>query len=349
MPLSESQLSDTFAEPLHELAGGGSPILTTLVGGASLRRYHRALIPGGNPQSIVVMELGDDRRSEEIAHSGVPSELPFVNVLRYLEAGRIAVPRLLAYDEPRGLLYLEDLGDVTFESRVVTAPPDHQRTWYRLAIDALLGLQRYAAAHPSGCIAFSRGFDLKLLEWELHHFLEWGLVIGVGAQITSSETDEIKRHFLAIAEQLAAEPRVFVHRDFQSRNLMVQESPAGPRLRLIDFQDALMGTYAYDLVALLRDSYVVLPPQLVTEFVEYYAAGAALDPIAFRRLFDLQTVQRKLKDAGRFVFIDRVKKNPDFLQHIPSSHAYVAAALSRLPSLAPLQEILSRYIPALMG
>jgi aminoglycoside/choline kinase family phosphotransferase len=116
---------------------------------------------------------------------------------------------------------------------------------------------------------------------------------------------------------------------------------------LIDFQDALLGTVVYDLVALLRDSYVVLSPALVGRLVDYFVERAGLDAHETRALFDLQTVQRKLKDAGRFVFIDRVKHNPSFLQHIPSSQGYVAAALARLPELAPLRALLARHVPAL--
>jgi aminoglycoside/choline kinase family phosphotransferase len=121
----------------------------------------------------------------------------------------------------------------------------------------------------------------------------------------------------------------------------------GEKLRVIDFQDALLGTAAYDLVGLLRDSYVALSNSLLDELVDYHAGKAGHDAASFRALFDLQTVQRKLKDSGRFVFIDRVKKNQSFLIHIPNSLAYVANAFSRQPDLAPLQEILSRYLPEL--
>jgi aminoglycoside/choline kinase family phosphotransferase len=85
----------------------------------------------------------------------------------------------------------------------------------------------------------------------------------------------------------------------------------------------------------------------VEELVTYYARIAGVDALAFGALFDLQTVQRKLKDAGRFVFIDRVKKNPSFLVHIPNSLAYVARALARLPDLGPLHELLAHHVPAL--
>jgi len=293
------------------------------------------------------MELGDNPlKSEEAATGAAPAELRFINVQRYLARAGAAVPAIYRYDAERGFIYLEDLGDITFESRVADADDDVRGRYYRQAIDQLVALQRFAAAHPDpDCVAFSRGFDYELLKWELDHFREYGLE-AQGHTPTASEREELERIFRAVAEELAAEPRGFVHRDYQSRNLMVQDvdgEPA-PRLRIIDFQDALLGTRAYDLVGLLRDSYVALSPSLLDALVAHFvAASATIDAARFARLFDLQVVQRKLKDAGRFVFIDRVKHNPSFLVHIPNSLGYVARSLARLPELAALREILSRH------
>ncbi len=189
-------------------------------------------------------------------------------------------------------------------------------------------------------MAFSRCFDFDLLKWELDHFVEYGLP----QPLDAVRAGELDRQFRAIAERLAAAPPGFVHRDYQSRNLMVQEGASGTRLRVIDFQDALLGPSAYDLVGLLRDSYVPLPDRLLDELVAYYCELAGAAPGAFVELFDLQTVQRKLKDAGRFVFIDRVKKNPTFLVHIPASLAYVRRALARLPEWETLGNLLGECL-----
>jgi aminoglycoside/choline kinase family phosphotransferase len=122
---------------------------------------------------------------------------------------------------------------------------------------------------------------------------------------------------------------------------------------VIDFQDALLGPRQYDLVALLRDSYVELDPPFVEAMLRRYLAGLEAEGgprlayEAFRATFDLLTVQRKLKDAGRFVFIDRVKRNPGFLVSIPASLRYVREAFARRPDLAELQEVLARHVPEL--
>src|SRR5262249_984311 len=112
--------------------------------------------------------------------------------------------------------------------------------------------------------------------------------------------------------------RGFVHRDYQSRNLMVREGASGAELVWIDFQDALLGPRVYDLVALLNDSYQTFDRGFVEARLDDFARTSGLDEaarVALGREFDVVTVQRKLKDAGRFVFIDRVKKNPAFLPY----------------------------------
>jgi aminoglycoside/choline kinase family phosphotransferase len=130
-------------------------------------------------------------------------------------------------------------------------------------------------------------------------------------------------------------------------------------LYLIDFQDALIGPYIYDLVALLRDSYIQLPFVIVSRLVDHYinqgqAAGLPWchDATAVHHAFHLQTVQRKLKDAGRFVFIERVKGNPSFLQYYDPSIFYVKQSLEELEGydgrseISALSELLSRVDPS---
>ncbi|HEX9290297.1 MAG TPA: phosphotransferase, partial [Anaeromyxobacteraceae bacterium] len=214
----------------------------------------------------------------------------------------------------------------------------------------LARLRAAAERAPGGCIAFTRSFDRDLYRWELDHFREWLLEAWKGARLSAEERAVVEREFDRVAGALDAEPKGFTHRDYQSRNLMVL--PSGEQA-VIDFQDALLGPRQYDLVALLRDSYVELPPELVDALLRRYlerleAAGGprlAYDP--FRELFDLLTVQRKLKDAGRFVFIDRVKKNPGFLVSIPASLRYVREAFARRPDLAELQAVLGKHVPEL--
>lgn len=342
------ELGAILAPHAAQLTGSARPRITCLGGHASYRIYFRAEHDG---RSFIVMELGGDPlRSEEISAAGeAVAELPFLAVQRHLRALEIAVPEVHAYLPEHGLVLLEDLGDETLEAAVLAADPPTRRAYYARAIRDLIALQRRTAT-PSRCICYARRFDHALLRWELDHFREWLLEADRGVQLAPAGRAVLDAAFDRVAAELAALPPGFVHRDYQSRNLMVQRAPGGGfALRLIDFQDALLGPPPYDLVALLRDSYVDLGVPLVHELLELYVAEAEL-PLtaeAFRRAFWLQTVQRKLKDAGRFVFIDRVKHNPSFLRHVPVTLRYVAHALSQLPELGELAALLGDAVPEL--
>jgi N-acetylmuramate 1-kinase len=316
-----------------------------LAGHASLRSYWRV---GAPPRSLVVMVLPPGARPEEVTKGGAPAVDPFVDVQRYLAAIGVRVPAIHAFFEREGLMVLEDLGDEMLETRLLAGAA--REPLYEAAIDQLARLRARAEARPEGSVAFTRAFDRDLYRWELDHFVEWGLEAWKGRKLSPAEKEVAGRAFDAIAAALEAEPKGFTHRDYQSRNLMIL--PSGEQA-VIDFQDALLGPRQYDLVALLRDSYVELDAPLVEAMLRRYLSrlraegGPALEYGPFREVFDLLTVQRKLKDAGRFVFIDRVKKNPGFLPSIPASLRYVRAAFARRPDLAELQAVLARHVPEL--
>jgi aminoglycoside/choline kinase family phosphotransferase len=325
---------DASARPVRRLAGH-----------ASMRSYWRV---GAWPDSLVVMVMPPGAGPEEVTKGGRPAVDPFVDVQRYLQALGVRVPAIRAFEEAEGLMVLEDLGDDMLETRLLAG--EDRAALYETAVDQLARLRAAAEARPEGCLAFTRAFDEDLYRWELHHFREWLLEAWKGATLSPADRAGLDGWFDRISASLAAEPRGFTHRDYQSRNLMVL--PGGAQA-VIDFQDALLGPRQYDLVALLRDSYVELDQPFIEAMLRRYlarlaeAGGPALDYGPFRETFDLLTVQRKLKDAGRFVFIDRVRGNPGFLVSIPSSLRYVREALARRPDLAPLQAILARYVPEL--
>ncbi len=160
--------------------------------------------------------------------------------------------------------------------------------------------------------------------------------------LDTSQTATLREAFAEIVRNIEAMPYGFVHRDYQSKNLMV--GPKGA-LTLIDFQDALLGPRAYDLVALLCDSYVSLDLGLQQSMIDRYAALRRIDPEALRQEFWRVALHRKLKDAGRFIYIDRVRKNPDFLQWYPQTLVYVGRATTQIPGLEALERLLTATIP----
>lgn len=329
--------------------------LNPLAGDASNRRYYRAELAGGPPHSVIVMQLAEPdafKQSEE-AVSGAGqhiTELPFLNILSHLSKAGVSVPTLHFYDQAAGLLYLEDFGDVTLAEAVSSADTPNIEARYKQAVNVLVQLQIKATtpADP-GCLAFHRSFDVPLLMWEFDHFLEYGIVARRGKPMCSDDWTAIRGEFETIAELLASQPRVFTHRDYHSRNLMVD----GVRLGVIDFQDALMGPATYDLASLLRDAYIQLDETLVDDLIAYYLDQLAerrfvwTNRAAFRRLFDLTSIQRNLKAAGRFVYIDRVKGNPKFLADIPRVLGYVKRNLQKYPELEMLRKHLTPYVPEL--
>ncbi|MFC1654210.1 aminoglycoside phosphotransferase family protein [Myxococcota bacterium] len=340
-------------EALRVWGSGGTadPALTLLHGDASARRYVR--VEGdfaGAPVVAMLLAPEKARFSEEAMGREEPDELPFSNVQRYLDGLGIRVPAVLCANESLGVVLLEDLGDLTVGRRLKTADAGATAGLYERAVDLLVDLQaKTAGGKKDDCVAFTRAFEVDLLRWELDHFLEYLLRADRGVTLSGADKQVVDRAFDQLAGDIAAWPRGFVHRDFQSRNLMLK----GDEMVLIDFQDCLLGPQVYDLVALLRDSYVQLEPGLVIQIINRYLDGckqAGLERPEKEILIDQfhrMTLQRKLKDSGRFVFIDRVKKNPGFLPFIPRSLKYVAEAFDHLPDLAPCREVLARAVPEL--
>lgn len=341
-----ASLEDRLTEFVRPAANGAGLPVTKLKGDASNRSYYRV---GAGPSWVVMVMPTDPTRSEEKSRGEAPAELPFVNVHRYLKRLGVRVPEILRYEPAEGLMLLEDLGDLTFEAGLLKEPGARTRLYER-AIDLIAGMRAAAErTQDPGCLAFTRAFDAELYDWELHHFREYGLEARSRASPTPAERGRLDAIFLEIARRLDAEPKGFTHRDYQSRNLMLKDGD----LVVIDFQDALLGPRQYDLVALLRDSYVQLDRPFIETMLDRYrsvyerAGGQRLDRDEFVRGFDLLTIQRKLKDAGRFEFIDRVKGNPGFLPYVEPSLCYVKQAFERVPEFSELREIVARHVPEL--
>jgi aminoglycoside/choline kinase family phosphotransferase len=333
--------------------------VSALKGDASNRSYYRLHYTDENrPATMIVMELAEPeafKKSEEAVSAAAVTvnELPYINILNHLAQSDIAVPKLHVYDPAAGLLFLEDLGDRTLEIEIKDGDEAALRRYYRLALDELLKIQGPATRdRDRNCIAFGRAFDVPLLMWEFDHFLEYGIEARTNVSIKPGDRETIRGEFFKICETLAAEPKVFTHRDYHSRNLMVHRN----RIRLLDFQDALLGPCVYDLASLLKDSYTVLQESLVDELMDYYLERQAAmlddgtkkpDRAVFRKRFDLMSIQRNLKAAGRFVYIDVVKKKDHLLPYIPQTLAYVRHNLNRYNELKRLKDALQPYVEEL--
>ena len=321
-------------------AQGFEAVAVTCLGSqASGRTYYRAR---SSSASRVIMHTPLEEKPAEIGGDTGGDDLPFRRVRAWLDDQGIPVPEEFCWDPQARLLMLEDLGDETLEDALAHRA---QASIYGEAIDLLAQLhERTRDATAADLPGLAKTFDAEFLRWELDHFREYLIEARQGA-LSAEQLDALDPILQRLAEEVAAIPQGFVHRDYQSRNVMA----TARGLVVIDFQDALRGPLIYDVVALLRDSYVEVPEPLLSELLERYRSQRSGMPDAqtFRRWFDLQSLQRKLKDAGRFVYIDQVRGNPDFLVHIPLSLQYVDEAFDRLPEYADLRSLIAPLVPEL--
>jgi aminoglycoside/choline kinase family phosphotransferase len=334
--------------------GAAVEAIEPLHGDASSRRYLRARLAGAAVPTCVVMLLGEGRfvgGADELGGGAAPGELPFVNVGRYLAAHDFPVPRLYA-DRARdaGLLVLEDVGDVTLWS-AVDAEPARTASLFGDAVDLLVRLQRAGAQAPdAGCVAFRRRFDAALARAELAHYVDHGIETRHGVVLSAGERAELLALLEPVVTPFDGGPLVLSHRDYMAWNLHVSEG----RLRLIDFQDALIAPDAFDLAQLLTDRTTeqrvdaTLERALVARFeAGSAAAGIPLAP-GFADRYRRCALQHVFKVIGRFHLLELVKRKPGYLAYLPSVYAVGRRMLGALPELAPALPVLRRWTPELL-
>ena len=317
---------------LHGLTPGVTTVMP-LTGDASDRRYFRVLMKGDKP---IVLAL----------HQG-PIEfatMPFVSVARLLQQIPVPVPAILHHSDELGVLGLEDLGDVTLQAHLGAATPAEHAALYRQAVSFIARMQqRGEALRSPDYPPYQSAFDVEKLTWELEFFVKHYLLAYKGAALSQAQRDALRAEWTAIVNELAGEPRVLCHRDYHSRNLMLH----GGSLYIIDFQDARMGPDTYDLVSLLRDSYVDLTGPQVDELLAFFLAlkgDASQDEGEFRRRFDLMSLQRNLKALGTFGYMTTARNNTVYIQYIPRTLSHVKANLAKYPRFARLWDLLSEWL-----
>jgi hypothetical protein len=269
--------------------------------------------------------------------------LPFVNVASLLAKMPVPIPEVLGHADDLGVLALQDLGDVTLQAHLGAASPAEHAALYRQAVALIAALQRRGAdlASPE-YLPYGIAFDVEKLSWELDFFTKHFLEAYRGVTLSAEQREALRGEFAGLVHELASEPRVLCHRDYHSRNLMLHEA----QLYIIDFQDARLGPDTYDLVSLLRDSYVDLPEQTVEDLIAYFLAlkGQTGNEREFRRRFDLMALQRNLKALGTFGYQTTARRNPVYIQYIPRTLKYVRDNLAQQPRFGRMRELLAAYV-----
>jgi aminoglycoside/choline kinase family phosphotransferase len=302
---------------------------------ASFRRYFRAWTPGG---TRIVMDAPPEK--EDVR--------PYLKVTRLLEDVGMHVPHVHETDQPRGLLLLEDLGKVHYLSKLRNG--GDAESLYRDALAALAELQvrgRDAARELPP-------YDRAALVREMRLMPEWFCGHHLGMTLTPAETGILEHTFSFLISEMLAQPQLFVHRDYHSRNLMVlRERNPG----VLDFQDAVRGAIGYDLVSLLKDCYVAWPRERTERWLRAYRAAirkrgleGGADEREFLRWFDLAGVQRHVKVLGIFARLWYRDGKPGYLPDLPLTLNYVRDAAARYAELRDFSAFIeARIAPELPG
>jgi N-acetylmuramate 1-kinase len=309
-----------------------NPRVVPLTGDASDRRYYRVLVPE-SPAFVLAL----------YAQPFDVNTLPFVNVARLLEQMPVPIPKVLGHADDIGVLALEDLGDVTLQAHLGVASPSEHAALYRQAVALIDTMQRRGKElEGDDHIPYRIAFDVEKLTWEIEFFIKHFIEAYRGVLISAAVREALREEFAAVIEELASEPRVLCHRDYHSRNLMVHEE----RLYIIDFQDARMGPDTYDMVSLLRDSYVELPDQTVGELIAYFLAlkNEPHTEREYRERFDLMALQRNMKALGTFGYQTTARRNPVYIQYIPRTLRHVRDNLEHHARFSRLHEVLAAHV-----
>jgi len=281
---------------------------------------------------LILVKYGNQR--EENRH--------YCDIDAFLDGLGVRVPAIYHHDSDAGLIWMEDLGEKDlwhFRSQ----PWPLRRELYRSALEQIVRLHTrghlevVAAARPK----FQTAFDAELYRWEQNYFFEncAGRHFGLDAAAIEPQTDRARLE--EIADRLAALPRVLVHRDFQSQNIMVLDG----RAFLIDFQGMRPGVAQYDLASLLYDPYVAMPRDereaLLGDYIVLCSEAGYAVPSDFREIFDVCALQRLMQALGAYGFLGLVRERRHFLQHIPVALASLREVVSRIPGLERLGALLA--------
>lgn len=299
---------------------------------ASFRRYFRIFTksyPGHT--SLIIMDAPPDKEDSR----------PFVAINIVLDSIGVNVPEILELNLDHGFMLLEDFGKRQLLSELNS---DNVDKHYGDALNALALLQSQSPRESD----LIPDYSLQILKDEMELFRDWLLARHYKVELDDYDAEIITAAFDFLAQEAYAQPKVLVHRDYHSRNLMVleEDSPG-----IIDFQDAVIGPVSYDVVSLLRDCYIEWPQEQVEQWVIDYFARPEISQITASanhetviRWFDLMGVQRHLKASGIFARLFYRDGKAGYLKDIPRTLNYIAEVISKYEDLEAFNELFLQKI-----
>ena len=335
-----------LTEWLHSQFPNGHFTLAPASADASFRRYFRVTFADGKTR--IVMDAPPQHEDCR----------PFLHVAKLFENAGTHVPHVYAHDLKQGFLLLSDLGNTTYLQALCGGDANAARELYGVATDALIKIQ--LASRDNELPLYNEALLLR----EMRLFPEWYIGKHLNATLSEAQNAKLETVFARIIANNLAQPRVYVHRDYHSRNLMVVDPPANGSLReervvavepnpgILDFQDAVYGPITYDLASLFKDAYIRWEEaEIIDWLIRYWekARKAGL-PVAddfsvFYRDYEWMGVQRHLKVLGIFARLYHRDGKDGYLKDLPLVMAYLRAACARYIDLKPLLNLLDVLEP----
>ncbi len=325
------QRQQQLTEWLHSLFPGEQFTLAPASADASFRRYFRATFADG--QTRIVMDAPPQHEDCR----------PFLHIGKLFEDAGTHVPHVYAQDLEQGFLLLSDLGNTTYLQAMSGGEAGSARILYGDATDALINIQLASRDNELP------PYDEALLMREMRLFPDWYIARHLNATLSDEQKARLETVFARIIANNLAQPRVYVHRDYHSRNLMrLEQNNPG----ILDFQDAVYGPITYDLVSLFKDAYIRWEEaEIIDWLIRYWekARKAGLpvhsDFSAFYRDYEWMGVQRHLKVLGIFARLYHRDGKDGYLKDLPLVMSYLRAACARYIDLKPLLNLLDALEP----
>jgi len=309
---------------VEEALGVEVKSLAPIHDGLGLRSFYRVRTTGV-PESLVVrVDAPEDAAGRP---AGLPPEPGLEPLRTFLAEHGIPVPLRFGGDAETDLL--EDLGSVSLQRAVADVGAAERLALYEEACDLVVRIQRAGLDRGSPLPAFERRLDRTLFAYKADLFAEWSVPAALGREPRPSEREVVRDAFGAVAELAEAAPQRLAHRDFQSSNLYVRpDRRPGHGLAMIDFQGAFLAPPEYDLVCLLRDSYVELAPDEITTLLRRVRPRLPdrPDPAHFEERFAALTLTRKGKDHARFLYAAATRGASEMLDWVPATVRYLKTA-----------------------
>ncbi len=334
-----NRIAEDLKSQLKNFFENNNFTISPLNSGASVRKYYQLKFSGPAifpRKKVILMHFPQD---------GQDSAEDYLNISSYLKRHQLPVPEVYQINRENGWIFLEAARGEPLDSYLQQTTLQETDILYHRLVEFLLELQS-RATYEDHCPAFARSFDFHKYLFEFNfHVREKLIEEYYHYRLSPAEQAVFENFAREISLFLDIQAPIFVHRDFQSSNIFYRNSGRKNPFQLIDFQDARSGNPVYDLVSLLWDSYVDIPDQLREQLVQHCYINhppvrERFDPEKYQKAIDYTIIQRKLHDAGAFVYTSHTTKNRRYFRYIPQAVAWAMEYMVPHPALHQARDLM---------